>query len=238
MTPNITLSLMVTNAEELATMLALLRNADQHDTDLVKEARAERDEATSEAIGWRKAAEEAQNRFIEAANQITELSQHAESLAQQLEASQQSVKIAKDVANDLSHRLGQAREERDQLSELLAKANEQLDGGKNQRIGKHEHPGAGHITERARLLGTVADIHPDEDPRDHPDPEQCRATLREELPKIMGNAHWSVTYCGLPLGHAGQHDGGPNNARRQWNGYNLTRPFDHARAEYESRAHD
>jgi hypothetical protein len=153
-TPKISLSLMVTNAEELATMLALLRRTEQQDNDAIKHARAERDEAMANATGWQRAAEMRSEDYVT-------LAQHAESLASQLEAAQHQWE-------ELTDLLQQTRNERDELSELLAAANEKLDGGKNQPV---THPGAGHITERHRLLGRMADdLHPDEDPRDHDAP--------------------------------------------------------------------
>lgn len=87
MTPKITLSLMVTNAEELATMLALLDHHTAGESDLAKQARVERDEAMTSAVGWKAAAEKRNEDYVT-------LAQHAESLADQVEAATNQLKAA------------------------------------------------------------------------------------------------------------------------------------------------
>lgn len=61
------------------------------------------------------------------------------------------------------------------------------------------------------------DLHPDEDPHDHLNPDQCRAGFRKDWVGPLGNAQWSVTYCGGQQGHPGAHTGGIAGDRVTWN---------------------
>lgn len=300
MTPKITLSLMVTNAEELATMLAVLRQHDTHDNAEADNERARwadeheaRLSAEATAIGWQRTVEESHNRFIAATNQLEQAQRTVKWQSEEVKGTRDALQRAnrehqievdrlteltrKAVADarDAQRERDQMKRERDECSELLAKANERLDGGPNQRVsnpsarileaqnrrddqctatrdgrrceryanheGEHQrgmYPGKqpdetwpsileaqGFTTELQRDLqrdldrtpGT--DLHPDEDPRDHLDPEQCRATRREDWTGPLGNAQWSITYCGGKLGHAGEHTGGVAGDRVTWTDY-------------------
>jgi hypothetical protein len=70
--------------------------------------------------------------------------------------------------------------------------------------------------ERDDLSALLEWIHPDEDPHDHLDTDQCRSTKRREWTGPLGNQQWSVTYCAGRQGHPGAHTGGPAGQRETW----------------------
>jgi predicted ribosome quality control (RQC) complex YloA/Tae2 family protein len=209
MTPKITLSLMVTNAEELATMLALLRHETDRtsfaDSDAIKHARAERDEAMANATGWQRASERRNEDYVT-------LAQHAESLAQQLEAARHEVNAVRASAKQLQN-------ERDDLAEQLEKAQRTIKRQAEQMSAKLEaltRQSDAYRGERDDLSALLEWIHPDEDPHDHLDTDQCRSTKRREWTGPLGNQQWSVTYCAGRQGHPGAHTGGPAGQRETW----------------------
>lgn len=126
MTPKITLSLVVSNAKELATMLEILNHHNTSDSDLAKQARAERDEALSLAAGWQRSAEQAQQRFIEATNQ--------------LEAMKEQLELAEGQVADTARNADTYRDERDRAERTVKRQAEMIrDHDQSRRQAQREY---------------------------------------------------------------------------------------------------